>query len=190
MSYPADPEFSAINLQSVHKNYVTEARSGRRQVRSIGAQQWKFTAGYNNLTRNEFMPVYAFCVSQEGQLGEFSVTPPVISSSRGNPSGNMLTAGIHDIGENSVLVDGFNGTIKAGDFIKFNNHDKVYMVKSDRTQAGALLIEPRLREAVADNTLVIYNNVPFKMRLDNDVQEFELSGYDRYQFEVDLIEAI
>ena len=190
MSYPTTPEFSAINLKSLHKNYVTEARNGRRQVRSIGAQQWQFTASYNALTRSEFMPVYAFCVSQGGQLGVFSVTPPVISSSSGNPSGNMLSAGIHSAGDSTISVDGFSGTIKAGDFVKFNNHDKVYMIKSDLTGAGVLNIEPSLREDLPDNTLVTYNNVPFLMRLDNDIQEFDLSGYDNYGFEVDLIEAI
>jgi len=190
MSYPTDPEFSAINLRSKHKNFVTEARNGRRQVRSIGAQQWVFSAKYNSLTRAEFMPVYAFCVSQKGQLGTFTVTPPVISSASGSISGTMLTNGAHTAGDSTIAVNGFIGTIKAGDFVKFNNHDKVYMVTSSLTNAGTLNIEPGLYENVADNTSVIYDNVPFLMRLDNDIQQYDLSGYDQYDFEVDLIEAI
>jgi hypothetical protein len=59
MSYPTDPEFAAINVTSRHSNVVSETRSGRRQVRSIGAQRWAFTAQYNELKRTEFAPVYA-----------------------------------------------------------------------------------------------------------------------------------
>lgn len=190
MSYPTDPEFSAINLRSKHKNFVTESRNGRRQVRSIGAQQWVFSASYNNLTRAEFMPVYAFCIKQKGQLNTFSVTPPIISSTRGNVTGTMAVNGAHTTGDTTVAVDGISGTIKAGDFVKFNNHDKVYMVTSDLTGPGTLNIEPGLYSDVADNTTVIYNDVPFLMRLENDIQEFDLSGFDQYNFEVDLIEAI
>lgn len=190
MSFPTTPSFSAINLRSKHKNFVTEARNGRRQVRAIGAQQWVFSAKYNSLTRAEFMPVYAFCVSQKGQLGTFSVTPPVISSTSGNASGSMLTNGAHTTGNTTIAVNGFSGTIKSGDFVKFNNHDKVYMVTSDLTGSGTLKIEPGLYENVANDTSVIYNNVPFLMRLDNDIQEYDFSGFDQYDFEVDLIEAI
>ena len=190
MSYPTTPEFSAINLRSKHKNFVTEARNGRRQVRSIGAQQWVFSAQYNNLTRAEFMPVYAFCVKQKGQLNTFTVTPPVISSTSGNATGTMRVNGAHSLGDSTIAVDGFTGTIKAGDFIKFNNHDKVYMVTTDLTGAGTLNIEPGLYNVLADETTVIYNNVPFLVRLENDIQEYDFSGFDRYDFEVDLIEAI
>lgn len=190
MSYPTNPEYTAINFSSRHKNFVTEARNGRKQVRSIGAQQWSFTASYRNLTRSEFMPIYAFIISQKGQLGTFSVTPPIISSTNGTISGNMLVNGSHTTGDTTIAVDGFSGTIKAGDLIKFNNHDKVYMVTADLSSPGALNIEPGLYSNVSNDTTVIYNNVPFLMRLDNDVQEYDLSTVDQYDFEVDLIEAI
>ena len=64
MSYPTSPEFSAIKVESQHSNVRTETRSGRTQVRSLGAQRWAFTAQYNDMTREEFAPVYAFVVGE------------------------------------------------------------------------------------------------------------------------------
>lgn len=190
MSYPTDPEFSAINVTSRSSNFVSETRSGRRQVRSIGAQRWSFTAQYNELKRSEFAPVYAFIMTLDGQLNTFTIVPPVISSTSGTATGTVLTNGAHAIGDTTIAIDGLTGTLKAGDFVKFDTHDKVYMVTADRSGTGDLSIRPGLVAAVGDNVAVTYNNVPFTMRLDNDVQEYSLSGFDRYQYEVDMVEAL
>jgi hypothetical protein len=83
--------------------------------------------------------------------------------------------GTASAGDTSVTVDGMTGTLKAGDFIKFNGHSKVYMVVADATaSAGSatLTIEPPLRENLSDNEVITYDGVEFTVRLTNDVQEF------------------
>lgn len=189
-TYPTTPEFRAINITSRHSNLVSETRSGRRQARSIGTQRWAFTASYNPLTRAEFMPVYAFVISQDGQNSTFTIVPPVISDAQGSISGTMLVNGAHSIGDNTIAVDGFSGQIKAGDFVKFNGHSKVYMVTSDLTGAGTLNIIPSLVTALGDNEAVAYDSVTFTMRLNNDIQEYSLNTNEYYQFEVDMIEVV
>lgn len=189
-TYPTTPEFRAINITSRHSNLVSETRSGRRQARSIGTQRWAFTASYNPLTRAEFMPVYAFVISQDGQNSTFTIVPPVISDAQGSISGTMLVDGAHSIGDNTIAVDGFSGQIKAGDFVKFNGHSKVYMVTSDLTGAGTLNIIPSLVTALGDNEAVAYDSVTFTMRLNNDIQEYSLNTNEYYQFEVDMIEVV
>jgi hypothetical protein len=159
-------------------------------VRAIGAQRWEFTAKYTPMTRADFMPVYAFIISQQGQLGTFSIVPPVISSTRGTASGTMLANGAHSIGDTTIAVDGFTGIIRAGDFIKFGTHSKVYMVTADLNGAGTLNIEPGLVASIADNAQVVYNSVTFTMRISNDVQEFGLSGYEKYGYEIDMVEVL
>ena len=76
----------------------------------------------------------------------------------------------------------------------FNGHTKVYMVVSDATADGSneatLTIEPPLRSSVASDETILYDNVPFTVRLANDVQEFSTSQNDIYRFEVDFIEAL
>lgn len=190
MTYPTNPVFAAINVTSRASNVVSETRSGRRQVRSIGSQRWSFTAQYAQLKRVDFNPVYAFIMTLDGQLNSFTVVPPVIGSTSGTASGTALTNGSHSIGDKTVSVNGFTGTLKAGDFVKFANHNKVYMVTEDRLSDGVLNIAPALVESVSDNTEVIYNNVPFTMRLDNDVQEYSVDASGFYQYEVDMVEAL
>ena len=57
--------------------------------------------------------------------------PPVIGDSTGNATGTLRADGAHSAGDNTITMDGISGTVKAGDFIKFANHAKVYMVVSD-----------------------------------------------------------
>lgn len=190
MSYPTDPEFASVEVTSRHANLRTETRSGRTQVRSLGAQRWALRGRYNDLKRSEFAPVFGFVMAQGGGTESFTIVPPVISDSSGGAIGTMQSNGAHSAGDSTISVDGFSGTIKAGDFIKFASHDKVYMVTADRANAGTMSIQPPLVSAIPDNDVVTYNGVPFTVRLENDVQEWSLSGFDRYNFELDFIEVL
>ena len=190
MSYPTDPEFAEVSVTSRHSTVTSQTRNGRTQVRSLGAQRWALTGRYNELKREEFAPVFAFVMDQEGGVEDFSITPPVISSTRGTRTGSVLANGAHSAGDKTIAIDGGSGSFKAGDFIKFASHDKVYMVTADLSGAGTLNIQPGLVAAVPDNNAITYNNVTFKVRLENEVQEWALSGYDRYNFEIDFIEVL
>mgnify|MGYP003112741529 FL=1 len=189
-TYPTTPEFQAINVESKHNNLVSETISGRQQVRTIGGQRYCFTARYNVMTRAEFMPVFAFVTSQQGQLGTFTIVPPVIGNANGDVSGTVLVNGSTSAGAVSVPIDGISGTLKAGDFIKFASNTKVYMVTADLTGAGSVSIEPALVANVTDNEAVTFDNVPFTMRLRSDIQTFDLNANEQYSYEIDMIEVI
>lgn len=189
MSFPTDPEFLAVDVRLNYNNVRTQTRSGRTQVRSIGTAYWTFTARYPRLTRDKFAPIMAFLAGTKGGTDSFSITPPVISDSRGDATGILLANGNHSAGDRTIAMDGITGTIKAGDVIKFANHDKVYMVVEDFT-SGTMTIEPGLVSSVSNNEAVTYNAVPFKMRMARDVQQFRVAGYEQYQIELDLIEVI
>lgn len=188
-TYPTTPEFQAINVESKQRNIYSETVSGRIQARQIGKQQWAFSAKYNPMTREEFAPVYAFLVSQKGRFGTFTIVPPVISTTSGTATGTM-TSGAENAGSTSISVSGFTGDIKAGDFVKFASHSKVYMVTADRSGAGDMSIEPALIEAVTNGTEITYTDVPFKMRLNNDIQTYSLSSNEYFEVDVDMIEDI
>ncbi len=188
MSYPTDPEFQSVNFRSNSPVTSNTSISGKRTVRSLNAQRWEFSARYDRLTKAEFGPVYAFLISQGGQLGEFSVTPTEISSARGTASGTCtITAGA-SAGAGTVTV-GLTGTLLKGDLIKFSNHTKVYMVTEDRSGNGTLTFYPNLLTAVTTSHTVVYDDVPVQVRLVNDIQEFELNSNNQYTFEVDFRES-
>ena len=189
MSYPTSPAFNAINLESVSPTLYSEALSGRQQVRKVGGQKWAFTAEYAAMTRNEFQPVWAFIIAQKGRFGSFSIVPTGIASTNGTGTG-VVTCSAASVGDTSVTIAGLTGDLKAGDFVKFANHDKVYMLTADRSGAGAISIEPALIANVSASEGLTYNNVPFKMRLANDLQKYKVGSGMFFNYEVDLVEAL
>lgn len=189
MSYPTSPEFNAINLESKSPTVFSEAVNGRMQSRKIGGQRWSFTAQYPNMTRADFQPVWAFCIAQQGRHGIFQITLPIIGDASGDASGTVTSAA-GAVGDTSVTVSGLTGSLKAGDFIKFSGHDKVYMVTADRAGNGAMSIEPGLVATVSAAEQITYDQVPFTVRLANDVQSYKIGLGQFFTYEVDFVEAL
>ena len=189
-TYPTSPVFTSANFRSEFFNLSSQTISGRTQVRNIGGQRFTFTAAYPPMTRAEFSPVMGFIMAQRGMAETFTIVLPDVSSSSGSVSGTISAAAAGGIGDTSIAVDGFTGTLKAGDVFKFANHAKVYMATADLTGSGTLAFQPALVAAVSDNEVITHNNVPFTVRLNNDVQEYGIATDLSYSYEVDFIEAI
>jgi len=187
-TFPTSPGFRAINMRSINLNYRSESVSGRTQVRNRGGQKWAFTASFPQLTRAEFGPVSAFIANQDGAFETFQITLPVLSTMRGSVTGTGLVNGATGLGATTIPVDGFTGTLKAGDFVKFG-HTKVYMLTADKTDAGNITIKPPLVATIANNETFIYTAVPFTVRLDNDVQEWGASPGPFFNYEIDFTEV-
>lgn len=191
MSYPTSPVFRTVNLQSISPTLVSESASGKLQARQIAGQRWSFTASYPPLTRSEFAPVSAFIMQQRGRLNTFTIEIPVVSDSASSATGTLAVNGAVTAGNTVIAVDGLTGSLELGDLVKFDGHDKVYMVVAKSgTNMTSMTIEPPLVDDIADDEEVIYNNVPMKVRLNNDVQEFGLRTDSLVSYEVDFIEAI
>jgi hypothetical protein len=189
-TYPTTPVFNAVNFTSQYFNLSSETISGRIQVRNIGGQRFSFSANYPPMTRSEFQPVSAFIIKQRGMAETFTIVLPEISEASGTASGTLAANGTGSIGATSIAVDGITGTLKAGDMIKFANHNKAYMITADLSGPGTLEFEPALISAVALDEVITYDNVPFTVRLSNDVQEFGVATDLTYSYEVDFVEAI
>jgi len=189
-TYPTSPVFTSANFRSEFFNLSSQTISGRTQVRNIGGQRFTFTAAYPPMTRTEFSPVMGFLMAQRGMAETFTIVLPEVSSSSGSVSGTISAAASGSIGDTSIAVDGFTGTIKAGDVFKFANHVKVYMATADLTGSGTLAFQPALVAAVSDNEAITHDDVPFTVRLNNDVQEYGIATDLSYSYEVDFIEAI
>ena len=183
---PASPAFSSLNISSVQPSFVTRSISGRRQARQTHGQFFKMTAKYPPMTRAQFAPIYAFIMTQRGQYESFQVVPPVVNAPQGSPAGTPLVNGASQTGR-SVITDGWNASItvfKAGDYCKFANHDKVYVVSADATSDGSgnstISIEPALIISPATDSAITYTAVPFTVALTGRVQEFETGTMGLY----------
>ena len=191
-TYPTTPEFRSMNFSSEQKTLTSTTDSGKMFSVQFDGQRFKFSASYPPMSRSDFAPVLAFIMRQRSQKETFQIALPDLKNAKGDVSGTVLVNGSHSTGDTTIDIDGMTGTLKAGDLIKFS-HDKVYMVVADATSsAGAttITIEPPLREALADDSSVTYDNVEFTVRLTNDVQEFNVGMDNYYRYEIDFIEAL
>ena len=189
-TYPTDPSFKAVNFASNFYNVHSEAISGRKQSRHLGGHRFEFSAKYNKLTSAEFLPIFAFVASQKNSVDTFTITLPVLSAVSGDASGTVLVNGAHSIGDSTIALDGLTGTLKAGNFVKFANHSKVYMITADLTGAGTLSIQPPIMEALVDNEAITFDDVPFTAKIEGDIQKFSFPQYDTYSYEIDMVEAV
>ena len=196
-SFPSSPEPSSINIKSNQTTMVSVAISGRRQARQLQNQRWSMEVGFPPMTRSEFAPIMAFIVSQRGKKESFQFTPVIVDDALGVETGTVLVNGVHAVGDTTIAMDAFaadgSGRFKAGDFIKFGGHNKVYMVVSDVTSssnAATVTIEPPLTTALSDNDTVVYDSVPFTVALSNDIQEFGLPSDAFFRYEMKFIEVI
>jgi hypothetical protein len=195
MSYPTSPKFRTVDLKSENSSLMSETVSGKIQVRQLANQKWSFSAKYPPMTRAEFMPIYAFLMQQQGMYGTFTVQIPIMEDARGTASGTLRVnnAGGYAVGSSTITVDGITGTLLEGDLVKFTGHDKVYMVVSHTETSGnttSIGIEPPLYASVANDSAISYDDVPMKVRLRNDVQEFNIRVDSLIEYEVDFVEVI
>ena len=188
-------DFTAINIKSNQKTLISETDSGKTFRRQIAGQYWSFSLSFPEMTRANFAPLQAFMIKQRGAKESFTVTFPSYMNAQGTASGSPT--GTASAGATSITLGGSgSGTLKAGDFIKFANHDKVYMIVADAgniASSNTLTIEPPLQTAVS-GIAITYDSVPFTVYAPNDVQQFRASnsssGEPLFRYEIDVVEAV
>ena len=196
-------KFESLGIKSIQNTILSKSQSGKKLARQIDNQRFGFTARIITSKRSDvYGELMAFIVKQRSGKENFTIIPPEIEDARGSETGSVLVNGVHAVGDTTITMDAFagdgDGRFKAGDFLKFASHDKIYMVVSDVTSssnAATVTIEPPLITALADNSAVTYDNVPFTVHLTSDIQEFGVVGSDKdgnllYQFEFDVEESL
>ena len=193
-------KFQTMGIRSIQNTIISKSQSGKKLTRQVDNQRFGFTASIITAKRSDvYGELMAFIMKQRSSKENFTIIPPEIEDARGNVSGTVLVNGSHAVADTTINIDGMTGTLKAGDFVKFASHNKVYMIVADATADGSneatITIEPPLITALADDSVVTYDNVPFTVHLTNDIQEFGTVGADKdgnvlYQFELDVEETL
>ena len=189
-------KFESLGIKSIQNTIISKSVSGKKLARLIDNQRFGFTARVITAKRSDvYGELMAFIIKQRSGKENFTIIPPEVEDARGTASGTPN--GTASAGDTSITLGGSgSGTLKAGDMIKFANHDKVYMVVADQSDisTGSLTIEPPLTTAVSSSNIT-YDNVPFTVHLTNDIQEFGAVGTANdgallYQFEFDVEESL
>ena len=195
----SNSKFETMGIKSIQNTIISKSQSGKKLARQIDNQRFGFTARIITAKRSDvYGELMAFIIKQRSGKENFTIIPPEIEDARGNVSGTVLVNGVHAVGDTTIDIDGMTGTLKAGDFVKFASHNKVYMVVADVTSssnAATVTNEPPLTTALADNSVVTYDNVPFTVHLKSDIQEFGAVGADKdgnvlYSFQFDVEESL
>ena len=95
------------------------------------------------------------------------------------PGANLIT-----------LANNGTGSIQAGSYIKFGNHDKVYLVLQDVDPGGTLMVKPNLVAAVPTASALIYRAVPFTMKKDGATVEYGVNNEQRRNYETSMVEVV
>ena len=197
-TFPTSPAPRNANIRSQQTTIVSVTASGRKQARQIDGQKFAITLQFPTMTRAEFAPIQAFIMKQRSRLENFTIVPPTVKNALGSASTVLNVNGALTAGTTTANIDNMtvstNGILKAGDYFRFTGQQKVYMavedLNSDGYGEGTLTFEPPLRANVADNVVLIYDNVDFTVSLTNDVQEFDVGVQEYFNYEIDLIEVL
>jgi hypothetical protein len=189
-TFPTTPEASSIKITGISPTLTSITHSLKRQARQRGGQRWLIEAGYPAMSRTTFAPLWAFAQKQQGQYGTFTYQPPIYKDTSGTATGTLLVnnASGYVAGSTSITCDGLTGTLKAGDFVKFSGHDKVYTLTADGSTT--LTIEPPLLSALVDDETVTYNDVSFTMAFAADTQEMSVGVEQLVNFSIKLVEVV
>ena len=195
---PTSPALQSVNIKHNTPNIVTFAVSGRRQVKTSSAQFFSFDCLYPPMKRSDAQPIYAFLTAQKGQFETFTMTLPEYSNTASGYSGSTPASNaVFSAGSTAVNFDGASlnaSLLKAGDFVKFSGHTKVYMVIADVTTSGSgtgtVNFTPPLQQQVANDETITVNNVPFTVFLADEQQEYRTGLADIVQIEFAVREAL
>jgi len=146
---------------------ITQSASLKIHAQRYSTQRWEISA---NLEPLSFGAEYLMALLVAN--GHFNPIDVVVPQNYGvinrRTSVSISTAATGSIGESDVDVVGNSGLIPLGTFIKFGNHNKVYMVTNDRVGDGPMGIYPTLRTAVTGISFKHRDDVIAKFMMDSD----------------------
>lgn len=186
-TYPSSPSFQAVDFKINSPGKISESFSGKIRRVSAGTQYYTFGVQYPNMTARDFGPVAAFIARQYGSYDDFQIVLPEISYPKGSNYSFIgtpqvaLVSGSLATGTTSIPTNGYSGAsknevLRAGDFIKFANHSKVYMVvenvNTNASLEATITITPGLTRTVPNGTLLTTTAVPFTVILEEFQQEY------------------
>lgn len=198
-NFPVSVGFQGVNFKMDSLTKRTSAASGRVIRASNSTTLWRGTLSFPPMTTAEFRPIQAFVAQAEGGLNEFDIVIPTVSKSQ-SPNAGSVTAtvdGAHTAGDETIAISTnaiSANAFKAGDLVRFANHTKVYMVSSDINGDGSgdatLNIKPGLVEDLTNGEALTTDDIPIRMILSTDVQEFQIGIDNLHGYELNVEETI
>ena len=198
-NFPIGEGFASANFKQVNTTKRTQTASGRTIRETNATTLWSVLVATPPLTQAQARPLQAYIARCRGGINEFDIILPEISYSVADSAYHTATLTCSSTTAGATAVDFTSSAnsatvIKAGDVVRFSNHTKVYMattdVNTDGSGNGTLNIEPALIENVSGSTTITHDEVPFRMILDLDTQEYVYTLEGHVAFEIEMRETI
>ena len=195
-TWPSTVGFRTVNFRALSATKQTTTQSGRRIRISTAGTRFSATIQYPRMSLTDWKPIQAVATRLQGPLNSFDVQLPSISENSSGVTGITATSSVASAGASTVtLATNKNSQtiMKAGDVIRFASHNKVYMLTADATTDGSgnvdVAITPSLVEATTSASATV-DDVPFRMTLANDIQEYKYATDGTIAYEIDVIEEV
>ena len=141
-----EPVFAADSVSLKHRRVAQ------------GSQRWELEFG---VVMQDAASFFADMVSDFDS--EITMTMPQLNVrgetiSSGTCTSAVVAASTTAAGSTSVPLGSTNGTISKGRFVKFANHNKIYLVTGEFPGSGSISIYPKLTQEVPATTALLYKD--------------------------------
>ena len=187
---------NAMSVISVNPTKVTNSLNGIEQRIASTGQYFRFVGTYSNLDQASQRAVFAHIQSQAGPLNAFTISlPAYMGNSTAGFTGTLtgVTETVNDPVITATASANNTAVLKAGDLIKFSNHNKIYTVTNNVTSSGSgvctINIFPALKQSITSGTIT-HRSVQPTVRYATDNAEFSLGADQFTTFNLEFIEVL
>ena len=199
--FPTTTKPSKISVAIEQPTLTSTTNALTTQRRTLGVHRISLEYTYPPMSADEMQPFIGFFNAMQGQTKAFNLKVPkeLINDSTHIADGSTHTStGSYGVGVREVTVDNFGNNlttaIKGGNFIQFNNHDKIYVVAADGGSDGSgnckIRFEPALLTAItSSHTLNSFDeDIPLHAIFASSTIEFDVNSALLYGFKIKFIE--
>ena len=197
------PGFTTVKLSSDRPIMRNRTNSGRTISRAQMYHKWSIDIAYNELTKEEFYPVYSFLLEKQGSLKPFFVSLPqyrtqvadISVAATISPGSTKITL----VGGTPIVKPGFLFTV---DDPLDSTHTKAYKVVRVENNADYLVadgrplidtqritVSPNIVNSISSSADLIFTNPLIQVIQNTEVQEYSLGSTGLYNFSLKLEEV-
>lgn len=172
MSFEVIPQnliISNVTIDHITPNFYAESVNLQGRSRDRGIHRWAGSFDITIADELDKRKFEAFLLKVRGRLNPFYMSFGGRFSSPG-VSGVLALASAASVGDTSIVLKAFSGTVNEGDVFTLPNDDKVYMFMETKNGSGPINIYPALRQSQVVDGVITVNDVRPLIRLDKDVQ--------------------
>lgn len=211
------PGWASTQLTSKQPVMQNRTNSGRVISRAIAGHTWEININYNQLTKAEFTPIYAFLIQKVGKLNPFFVALPQYQVAQDSTFAAAMAGGTAITVNESAPPAGRNyflcaysggGNPRPGDIFTItdsanSNHTKLYMVTRTETNADynsnvgsqptsgqrRIHFTPSLTYSTSNSSALDFTSPLVRVVNTSDTSQYSLNTNGLYSFSLKLQEA-